>query len=194
MARSIALLAALTCGSIGLGGCPGDDTPADAAADASCTMGITVGTGSMESFRPLHAGDPIEVILGFQGFRMLDLTLRIEEPPERSVYISAFVDVVDTDVEVRQLPTPIRAEVGPDGAAYVEGFLVFFNDAPIADLVNHDADLELVVRERDCTGGQVVRVQLRDDVACVDYDASVPDAGYLDGGVPDGAVACGVSP
>ena len=77
-------------------------------------------------------------------------------------------------------------------AVMVEGFLVFFNDAPLSEIGGHDAEVELIARTAGCVGGARVTVHLSDRPPCIDPDASVPEAGTLDGGLPDGSVLCGV--
>ena len=69
---------------------------------------------------------------------------------------------------------------------------MFFNDEPAANVVNHEAELEAVVRAGGCVGGTRVRVEVRDDDDCVDTGI-VLDAGEdLDAGIgPDAAVCEG---
>lgn len=172
------------------GGCPGDEhgTP-----DAACSLDVAIGSGSADAFEPISEGDDAEVVLGFQGFRMLIVTMRLERTADDRAEVSGLVSVDDGAVEVGQLPRTVRLREGSDGARYAEELLLFFNETPISVIVDRPADLELVARSGGCVGGTRVRVVLRDDDDCVDYGVEV-DAGTLDGGVPDGSVACGDAP
>ncbi len=174
-----------------LAGCPGDDGPDEP--DASCALGVLVGSGTPSSFTPVADGDPAEVVLGFQGFRMLVFTLRLEGAPDDLADVSGYVSIDDGAIEVSQLPRTVRLREGPDGAAYAEEFLIFFNETPVSEIVDRPAELELVARSGGCVGGMRVGLELRDDDDCVDYGVEI-DAGTLDGGVPDGAVACEEGP
>lgn len=167
-------------------GCSGDD---GGSPDATCTLDVELGAGGPASFEPVADGDDAEVVLGFQGFRMLIFTMRLEGTDDELAEVSGLVSVDDGAIEVAQLPRVVRLREGPDHARYAEELLIFFNETPIADIVDRPAEIELVARSGGCVGGTRVMVVLRDDDDCVEYGVSV-DAGRLDGGVPDGAVAC----
>lgn len=189
MRRTLPFLIALS--SLAAAGCPnGGDPPPP---DASCSMEIALGSGSVDDFVPATSGDTAEVVLGFQGFRMLVYTLRMEGAPDSRAEVSGYVTIPDTGLEVSQLPRSVPLREGPDGARYVEELLLFFNETPVSEIVGRDADLELVARSGDCLGTLALRVALRDDDDCVDYGVEI-DAGAVDAGVPDGSVACEGAP
>lgn len=189
MNRHVILIPSLALAAVLLVGCPenGGSPPAD----ASCDLAVSVGTGNADDYVPLVDGDEAEVILGFQGFRMLQVTLRVEGTGEPRADVSGYVTIEESGVEVAQLPRTTAMIEGPDGARYAEGFLVFFNDTPVSEIVGREGELELIARSGGCVGGTRVALAMVDDDSCVDWDLEIPDAGILDGGIPDGAVACG---
>lgn len=188
MNRHTILLPAFLLAASLVAGCPDDGGKPPA--DASCDLGVSVGTGDAEGYVPLADGDEAEVILGFQGFRMLRVTLRVEGSDDSRADVSGYVTIEETGVEVAQLPRTTTLVEGPDGARYAEGFLVFFNDTPVSEIVGRDGELELIARSDGCVGGTRVTLAMVDDDMCVDWEAEIPDAGIVDGGIPDGAVAC----
>jgi len=178
-----------------LAGCPnGGPSDGGTPTDGHCTLEVELGRGTPDAFEPIAEGEPMEVILGFQGFRMLEMTVRVAGGDPEEAEISGYVTVEDSGVEVSQPPRRVRLRTGSDGAGYGESFQVFFNDVPASEIVGYRATLELIARSAGCVGGLSRSIELRDDEACVSWDASVPDAGILDGGIPDGAVACGEEP
>lgn len=164
----------------------------DAGLDSACSLAVQIGPARGSPFAPYRDGDEAQVILGFQGFQMLRLDVRVAGAGVLAgVELSAYVLVADTGVEASRLER--NAPVIPDGDAVIaDHFLVFFNDAPLSEVGGHDASVEVIARANGCIGGARVRVHLSADPPCVDPDASVPEAGVLDGGLPDGAVICGV--
>lgn len=176
-----------------IGACGPTGSPDGGSGDASCTLELELGTGDRHSFVPLADGDPVEVILGFQGFRMLLLAVRVAGDAGEAMDLGAHLAIVDSSVELDQRNTRLPLREASDGTRLIDGWLIFFNDVPASEVVGRDADLELVGRGTTtrCTGAARVRVRLRDDQPCVDPDAAVPDASILDGGIPDGAVVCG---
>lgn len=148
----------------------------------SCELDVTIGTDEESGFSALEDGDPVELLLGFQGFRMLRLALEVGGTPAEVAEISAYVSVADTGLELGQL-TRERAVPNERGFSVGE-WLVFFNDEPPATVVGHDAEIEVIVRAAGCTGTARVRVRVRDDDACVDSDILV-DAGARDAGLAD---------
>ena len=188
MKRHAIVTSCLAVAAVPLAGCPDDGV--EPVADASCDLGVSVGTGSADDYAPLVDGDEAEVILGFQGFRMLEVTLRVEGSDEPRADVSGYVTIEETGVEVAQLPRTTALVEGPDGARYAEGFLVFFNDTPVSEIVGREGELELIARSAGCVGGTRVTLSMVDDDMCVDWEAEIPDAGILDGGIPDGAVPC----
>lgn len=181
-----ALTALLACGP--------ESPPADAGEDTSCALEVTLGTGGEGAFEPLNDGDSSELVLGFQGIRMLFFSVMISGAEAANADMSAFLTIEETGVELSRRTRESNVVATGDGEFMLPEYLVFFNDEPASEVVGYEAELELVARVGDCVGGTRRTIMLRDDDECVDPDASVPDAGVVDGGVPDGAVTCGVTP
>ena len=164
----------------------------DGGMDTACPLVVELGPAGGTPFVAYRDGDEAEVVLGFQGFQMLRLDVRVSgagAPP--SIDLSAYVLVDETGVEASRIER--EANVVRDGEAVrVLGFLIFFNDAPLSQIGGHDATVEIIARASGCVGGARVRVHLSDRAPCIDPDASVPEAGLADGGLPDGAIVCGV--
>ena len=180
-----------------LAGCPTSPGPADAGMDARCRLEVAVGApaASTAAFVPYVDGEPAEIVLGFQGFQMLPLDVRVGGAPATTDHleVSATVTVADTAVQGGRVDRAVQIETGSDGRLYARGWLLFFNSAPSSLIAGHDGVLELIVHAGDCAGGALLTLHLVDDVQCVDFDASIPEASGIDGGIPDGAVACGVT-
>jgi hypothetical protein len=165
-------------------GCDGPAPPDDA---ASCGLDVTLGVDRGAGFEPLSDGDSVELLLGFQGFRMLRFAVRAAGAPATEAEVGAFLSIRDSGVELSQR-TRERALV-PETDGFVLGeYLLFVNDHPPALVVGHEAELELTVTAGGCVGGRRTTVIVRDDDPCVDHGivldaATRPDA-------PDGGMAC----
>lgn len=178
------LVATAACGT-------SDTEAADAASSLECALGaLSIGLGAGASFHALRDGDEAEIVLGFQGLRMLELSARVEGASDDAVDIVSYLEVDGSDISVSQRNRDEPLATQADGASLVEGYLLFLHDAPPEALVGHDARLDLIVREGSCSATHSVQLVLRDDDACVDFDVVVPDAGAADPSVTDGAVAC----
>lgn len=154
----------------------------------SCPLDVAIGAPDAAVFTPVEDGDPAELVLGFQGFRMLRFALRVEGATADEAEVSAFVTIADTGVELGQR-TRERRTTPTDGGFVIDEWLLFFNDEPPSSVVGHEAVVEVIVRAGGCVGGARVRVQIRDDDDCVDHTI-VLDAGARDAGIGD-AAACG---
>jgi hypothetical protein len=163
--------------------CGDDDAPADG---GSCALDVTLGQSRGGVFEPLAEGDPVELVLGFQGFRMLDLALVSEGTHGDELELSTVVIVESSGVELAQR-TRERGFRRTESGVVLDEYLVFFNDEPSSALVGREAEVELVVRSGACVGGTSVRVMVRDDDPCVDTTIVV-DAGEVDAGLGDAAV------
>lgn len=179
----VCLLGAAACG-------PAGET--DGGMDASCTVDLAVGTGDRDSFADVTDGDATELILGFQGFRMIALALGVEGSAADTADLTTFITVMDTDIELSQNNRRMPIVDGALGRRVVEDHLIFFNDAPASELVGRRVRVELIARSGGCTGTATADLALVDEDDCVDPDIVIPDAGTLDGGVADGAVVCEV--
>ena len=164
-------------------GCPTEGGP-DASA---CDLDVSVGAMETGSFVELGEGDPVELLLGFQGFRMLRFGVRARGASADEADISAFLSVPESGVELDQRSRERMPTSEPDGFL-VNEYLLFINDHPPALLVGYEAELEFGVRAGGCFGGTRMMVVVRDDDPCVDHGivldaATRPDA-------PDGGVVC----
>lgn len=154
----------------------------------SCPLEVVIERSSAGAFVPVEDGEDAELLLGFQGFRMLRFAIAARGASAEDAEVSAYVTVADTGVELGQR-TRERA-VAIDGGFRVVEWLVFFNDEPPSRVVGYDAEVEAIVRAAGCTGAARVRVRVRDDEACVDPDILL-DAGALDAGLADAATCEG---
>jgi len=188
---ALAALAALSVPLL-LSGCGPESSP-DAGVDAACSFEILLGQGDRDSFTPLNDGDPLELVLGFQGFRMLMLAAEVRGTDAAAVDLNAFLSINAGAIESSQRDRAMSVQSGISGRI-VEDYLIFLNDAPASEIVGQEAVLELIAKSGACTGATSVRVMLRDDVDCVDFGVIVPDAAIPDGGVADGSVACDGGP
>lgn len=178
MTRCAAIVLALT-----LAGCPGPAEP-DAGA---CTVDVEVGVMEGDAFVALAEGDPVELLLGFQGFRMLRLAVRTHGRPADELEIGASLAVADTGVELDQRTRERGLAPTADGVL-LEEYLLFVNDIPPAQIVGYEAELDLTVRGAGCLGGASARITIRDDDPCVDHGIVVDAATRPD--APDGGVVC----
>jgi len=167
----------------------GSSSGADASMDGNCPLVVEIGgASSSPPFTVFQAGDLAAMILGFQGFQMLSLDVRVAGSSASTVDLTAFLVIPDTGVEASG--TRRGGGEASGDALLVTDFLLFFNDAPLSQIGGHDADLEIIARSGGCVGGGRVRIHLRDEPPCIDPDAYVPDVTSRDAGVPDGAVLC----
>ncbi|MCB9598454.1 MAG: hypothetical protein H6719_37415 [Sandaracinaceae bacterium] len=169
--------------ALALTGCP-EGTDPDG---GSCTVEVAVGELEGRSFVELADGDPVEMLLGFQGFRMLRFAVRSRGPAVDEIEVGSFLTIVESGVELDQRSRERDLAPLPDGVLLQE-YLLFVNDIPPAQIVGYDADLEMTVHAAGCVGGARVQVAVRDDDPCVDHGivldaATRPDA-------PDGGVVC----
>lgn len=172
-----------------LAGCDSSGAAGDGGTDAACSIDVALGTGDRDTFAPLADGDPVEVVLGFQGFRMLVLAMEVRGVDTGSADISAHLEIGASGLETDQVDRQMTLVSTGAETGVVEEYLIFFNDAPASEIVGHRAVIQHIVRAGGCTGTSEVEVELRDDDACVDYDVEI-DASVPDGGLVDGGVAC----
>ncbi len=123
MSRMIPTLAA----SLALVACDPSNGAPDAQADSSCSIEVALGLGARDAFIPIDDGDATEVILGFQGFRMLRLSTRVIGSNDIEAELSSSLSIEATGVQVSQRDLLPLVQAG--GAGYVEDWLFFFNDA-----------------------------------------------------------------
>lgn len=163
---------------------PSDPPVVDA---GPCDLSVVAGTGLADDFIAVVDGDPSELILGFQGFRMLRFALDVDGPAASEAEVSAFVTIADESIELSQRSSE-RALVPTSDGFIVENWLVFLNDTPAVSLIGREAEIEVIVRAEGCVGGTRMRVAIRDEDSCVDQTIIV-DAGLTDATIRD-AIAC----
>lgn len=169
-------------GALLLGGCPGPAEP-DA---GSCVLDVEAGAMEGGAFVPLTDGDPLELLLGFQGFRMMRFAVRTRGRAAAELEVGVVLALesgVDLDQRTRERDLTVDADT-----VLLEEYLLFINDIPPTQIVGYEGELELTVRGGGCLGGTRVRVEVRDDDPCVDHGI-VLDAATRPG-APDGGLAC----
>lgn len=175
--------------ALALQGCPGPVDVPDAAVDAYCPLTVEIGP-SARLFAPFEDGDPAQIVLGFQGFQMLVLDVRISGTTTSRADLTASIELVDSTITASHVDRGIPTSVSGDGVL-VSGFFVFFNDAPLSELQGREADLTVIARAGGCIGGSRVRLRLSDEAPCIDPTTTIPDVASRDAGaLPDGAVLC----
>jgi hypothetical protein len=157
----------------------------------SCALTVEIGTGDVASFAPVADGDPAELLLGFQGFRMLRFALLVDGAGANEAEVSAFASLPGSGVELSQR-TRETDLTATGGGFVIEEWLLFFNDEPPSRVVGHEAEVEVIVRAGGCVGGARATVVVRDEDDCVDHGI-VLDAGAADTDLAD-ASACGEAP
>lgn len=180
--RTFSLLALFT-------GCSGPAAePSDAGfveEEEPCTMVATLGhEGAGRDFVPYAEGDPAEIVLGYQGFRFIQVVLRTEGIEDARLLASFTIEVAG------QAPYPqvswIDVASADDGIAYSPVFLVYFNDITYSDIIDRDCTLGVSVAHRRCPDTTSVRVHLVDEDPCIHVPGGEDDAGACvdrDGGV-----------
>lgn len=184
--KFLRVLLGLLLGLLLASGCDPEEPTTDG---GSCPATVSIGTMNAGTFEPIAPGDPAELILGFQGFRMLQLALRVDLDDGAGVTeaeVSSFVEVTETGVELGQRTRETQITT-TDTGLLLEEWLLFFNDEPPARVIGQTADLEVIVRAAGCVGTTRTRVAIRDDDACVDQTIVV-DGGTTDAGLSDASV------
>ena len=175
--------------ALGIAGCPTPEATPDAALDAFCSLTVEVGPSAVP-FAPFEAGAPAQIVLGFQGFQMLVLDIRIAGSATTRADLTASIELVDSAITASHADRGIPTSAHGDGVL-VSGFFVFFNDAPLAEIQGRDADLTIIARAGGCVGGTRVRLRLSEEAPCIDPTTMIPDVAARDAGpLPDGAILC----
>lgn len=154
-----------------LAGCSNEDPKESQKPDGgpSCTYTLTWGRrDAAGAFLPFGDGDDAEITLGFQGFRYIQSTLRLEDVKATSATHSARI-VVEGQAPYTLSDTPVKLE-DQGGVLYTEEVLVFFNDLPIADIVGKNAEITLTAKAGGCVGTTKRTVVLRDDESCIQQE------------------------
>lgn len=154
-----------------LSGCSNQDPGESQKPDAgpSCTYTLSWGQRAPGgAFQPFGDGDDAEITLGFQGFRYIQSTLRLEDVQATSATHSARI-VVEGQDPYTLSDTPVKVK-DEGGVLYSDEVLVFFNDLPIADIVGKNAEITLTATAAGCLGTTKRTVVLRDDESCIQQE------------------------
>ena len=143
-------------------GCPSNPAGPDA---QPCGFTLEWGRRAEGVFTPYGDGDSAELTLGFQGFRYVISAARLVDMAidELSFHFDVSVD--------GQTPWTQNGRTTATAAAdgsYVDYLLVFFNDVPIAELVDRTATIHAEVTAAGCTGEDTAAITLVDQEACVE--------------------------
>lgn len=163
-----------------LAGCSSPTTPAPLSdAGPECpAIGLALGEKTPNGFMPFSDGQTVGVVLGFQGFRFIDGAARLTgADPQSDLGLFRFqisFQAHDPIVQDRAVPLVL----GPDGALWAEGVQIFFNDIPMAELLDEFPRLDAIVKVDGCPGSQSLSLHLKDGGDCADL-------------APDGGGACG---
>ncbi|MBK7859779.1 MAG: hypothetical protein IPJ65_14390 [Archangiaceae bacterium] len=124
-------------------------------------------------FAPFADGEEAELTLGFQGFRFIDSAVRLTGATGTTAKLS-FELAVEGQPPATQTAGTLMLSRGPDGAAYAQQVLVFFNEVPLVELLGRRAEITLGVTATGCAASHRVAVTL------VDRDLGVQgvDAGF----------------
>jgi hypothetical protein len=146
-----------------------------------CSLQLQWGHKEAGAFIAFKDGDEAKITLGFQGFRFIDSVARITVSPPAAPSSANFrmQTTLDTREPTSQDAGPFDAKVGPDGALYVEGLLLFFNDTPLPDLIGLTAAVVVVAEAGGCRGTAHATVKLLRG-GCMDRDGGTS---CNDGGV-----------
>lgn len=172
-------------------GC-GDDGEHAHDAGGACKLDLTLGHTVGGSFAEIDSGDPVELVLGFQGIAMLQLTLAVDGTEASAIDVISHLSIEKTGQALDQRDRALELVADGEGASRIEDYLIFVNDVAASEAVGSKVRLELIARTGDCQGTLVRDIELHDDDECVDFDI-VLDASVATN-VPDGSVACGDEP
>ncbi len=167
MVRFVALMLVAGCGSSAAG-------PPDAAADgAPCGLGVAIGSKDGDAFAAYDDGDSAEIVLGFQGFLFLLLSLRVEGTDADTAEVSARAEVEGLSPSWTRSTKPLHAD---GDARYANDVQIFFNTSSLAELLGKETLLSASVQIDGCAATEERRVVLVDAQGCVAQ--------------PDGGLAC----
>jgi len=183
-ARPVTRVVGAVVASAALAGCPGPGPDPDAGDGAALDCGDRLGVDVRvpdHTYQPLaQAGDGVELVLGFQGFRYLYVRARLDIDPGPTS--AAAVVQLDGDNPRSQ---PLYLTFAPDGGGVVSpATQVYFNDDPLPSLVDRGVSVQLVLSPRCSVGGHTV---LRYDPSCYEGPDGQPVCDGGDG-LPDGGL------
>jgi hypothetical protein len=174
---SLREIAALTLALTLAAGCT-SSKPSDSPTDAApCHFTLEWGARTGSTFVPFRDGDPAGVILGFQGFRYLQTSVRLRGAGTGDVDVRFQVTLEGHAAKTEEAGR-FTIAAGDDGALYADGALLFFNDVPMPELLGHSAEVIVVATQGACTGTTHATVKLvTGGCAAADGGTECADAG-----------------
>lgn len=135
-----------------------------------CGSEITVQWGheGPDGFVAFADGDDAEITRGFQGFRYVTSTVRLQGTEADSAVLSFRIDVEGHDAYSQNAGEDLSAD--SDGARYADEVLVFFNDIPLQQLVGRGAEISLHATVGACEADHGAMVTLVDEVDCIELE------------------------
>lgn len=172
-------------------GCGGGDADAKDAG-GNCKLDLSLGQVRGGQFADIAQGDPVELVLGFQGIRMLPLVLDIKGTEAATADVLAHLTIEATAQDLDQRDRSLELVANSQGGRRVENYLFFVHDLAGGAAINSQARLDIIARTKGCEGTLVREIELRDDDECVDFSIVLDAAVAAD--IPDAAVACEATP
>jgi len=162
ISRSLALLLAASCSA------PGEAPDALPPLDCGDRLGLEVRIlgGSYVAIDAATAG--AELVQGFQGFRYVYARARLDADPGT---INAVARLELDGQSPRSQPIGQLAFIVDGGGVVSAPTQLFFNDEPLAGLVDHGLAIELRLGDRCVASGHTV---LRYDASCVEGPDGTP--------------------
>lgn len=126
---------------------------------APCYFTIEWGERAGGAFVPFHDGAEAGVILGFQGFRYLQTSVRLQGTSASDAFVR-FQVTLDGHPTSAQEAGRFHLVTGDDGALYADAVQLFFNDVPMPEIVGHSAEVIVIGTAGKCTGKTSVTLKL----------------------------------
>lgn len=143
--------------------------PPNADADVICPeLGVELGKNTPQGFVPFHDGQTIGVLLGFQGFRFIDGAAKLTGIVDATefAFFRFQVTFQNHSPSVQDLAAPITKNA--DGTHRAESVQIFFNDIPMAELLDENPRIDAHVKIGECSAKQTLSVRLEDAGSCAD--------------------------
>jgi|GEM_PF-3074211 len=147
-------------------------------ADAPCSTQLELGKNTAQGFVPFENDQTVGVLLGFQGFRFIEGAARLTHANTEFAFFRFQITFKDHSPLVQDraaMVTPL-----PDGTQLAENVQIFFNDIPMAELLEEYPRIDAAVTAGTCTGKQTLSVRLSDAGTCDDLTqggSMFPDGG-----------------
>ncbi len=173
---------------------PSSPLPAPSAPEAGMLcpeIGLELGTNTQAGSVALNDGQTVGVVLGFQGFRFLDGAAKLTgaDPKEDYALFRVQVTFQNHNPTIQERMTLLTD--GPDGTRVAESVQIFFNDIPMAELLDEYPPVDAEVTVGHCTGKQTLHLYLVEGGSCADMaqqGTMFPDGGGPCGDPSDGGL------